>query len=583
METEMNTVTNSSNMESRTLPVGHLGLISTFFNEFGIIQLVDRIIPKEREHKVTHGESLLALMLVGFSFYRRALYTVNEEMKSLPLSLLFGRNIDYTDFNDDVLGRLFEAINDYGPTEFFTQVVSHISNIEPDLIKSNVYHADTTNFTLYGDYNEPNENNNFRVTYGHPKDGRDRFKIFTLFLLSNPNGVPVFMEELSGNSSDNKVIAANVRAAMKTMYKNIQNHRNLYFVSDAAFYSKENIQDFGANFITRVPVSIKIASELIASDTVEMKKIEGDDRYSWDMITSDYGEVNQHWFLISSTEMQKLKERTFNKRLNKLMTAGKKDLKSISKQPFACEEDARREAARWSSKHELIVLANVGIEERETIAKGKPGRPKNDEPRQKQYFITGEVELDEEAVQSERLKLGRFILATNDLEATAEEVLKLYKEQGMVEKDFRFLKGNDFRIKEVLLKSTRRIQGFCCFMALMLLVYSLLELKLRNGLKKNNECLLNKSRKPYLKPTLLHAIKEFKYFYPSISFNDSLSHIKVNFPINDRPNEYIRRVLRALGEPYLKFYSFKSDFLSDTDNRIFANYIYNNFEMEIDN
>jgi transposase len=143
------------------------------------------------------------------------------------------------------------------------------------------------------------ENHDFRIVHGHPKDGRNRFKLFSLFLLSNAHGIPVFMKELPGNCSDNKELVANVKKAMEAIRRNIQRDRNLYFIADAAFYCKENIQDFGAFFITRVPATIKAAMELIASDNVDMKPIEGDNRYSWYMIPSDYGDVKQSWFLFS--------------------------------------------------------------------------------------------------------------------------------------------------------------------------------------------------------------------------------------------------------------------------------------------
>jgi hypothetical protein len=152
METEMSTVNENGNLETRWVPVGALGLIVTFFKHYGISQFVDQLLPKDREHNVTNGECLLSLMLVGFSFFRRALYTVNDEMKQFPLFYFFGRDIDYSDFNDDVLGRFFEAICDFGPSEFFVRVVDHIYSLESDLIESSIYHADITNFSVFGEY-----------------------------------------------------------------------------------------------------------------------------------------------------------------------------------------------------------------------------------------------------------------------------------------------------------------------------------------------------------------------------------------------------------------------------------------------
>jgi transposase len=578
METEMISKNENCNLETRWIPIGTLGLIVTFFKQYGISQFVDQILPKDNEHNVTHGECLLSMMLVALAFFYRPLYTVNEVMKHIPLFYFFGRDIDYSDFNDDVFGSFFEAICDYGSSEFFVKVVDHIHSLESDLIESTIYRASIAKFSVFSEYNRTDEDHALRIVYEQPKDEHNRFKLFSLFLLSNADGIPVFMKELPGNCSDNKEFVANVRKAMKDIGKKIQLNQNLYFIGDTEFYCKENIQDFGAFFITRVPATLKTAMELIDSDNVDMKPVEGDDRYLWYMLPSDYGEVKQSWFLFSSSEMLKRREKTFSKKLSKVMEDGEKDFKVLSQQPFTSVEDARREASRWAKKHELLKLSAMEIEEKEIRASVKPGRSKKDEPLIKQYFITGKVKFDDVVVEKERLKLGLFILATNDTTLAAEEVLKFYKQQNIVENDFRFLKGNNFHFSKILLKNTSRIQGFYSFMSLLLLIYSTLDLKLRKGLKQNGEFLVNKINKNYLNPTLLHAFQEFKYFGALVSFNCSLTKTRLYFPFSDPANEYMKIILRALGEPYEKFYSFDSGIMSNLDGQMLAKFIKRRFK-----
>ena len=55
-------------------------------------------------------------------------------------------------------------------------------------------------------------------------------------------------------------------------------------------------------------------------------------------------------------------------------------------------------------------------------------------------------------VEQRRQKLGRFVLATNDRELSPDDLLKNYKEQGTVERGFRFLKDPSFRVAEIYLK-----------------------------------------------------------------------------------------------------------------------------------
>ena len=58
------------------------------------------------------------------------------------------------------------------------------------------------------------------------------------------------------------------------------------------------------------------------------------------------------------------------------------------------------------------------------------------------YQVKGQIETREEVIESEKIKAGRFILATNVLdknELSDEQVLEEYKAQQSNERGFRFL------------------------------------------------------------------------------------------------------------------------------------------------
>ena len=63
-----------TDVELETSFYGHLGLISEYFNELGLRELLDSLMPKTGAHKVTHGDAVLAFVLNGLSFRRRQLY-----------------------------------------------------------------------------------------------------------------------------------------------------------------------------------------------------------------------------------------------------------------------------------------------------------------------------------------------------------------------------------------------------------------------------------------------------------------------------------------------------------------------------
>ena len=72
---------------------GHLGLIAEYFNELELRTFFDSLMPKKRAHKVTHGDAILAFVLNGLSFQRRQLYLFPQFFENLPVSRLFGKDL----------------------------------------------------------------------------------------------------------------------------------------------------------------------------------------------------------------------------------------------------------------------------------------------------------------------------------------------------------------------------------------------------------------------------------------------------------------------------------------------------------
>ena len=99
------------------------------------------------------------------------------------------------------------------------------------------------------------------------------------------------------------------------------------------------------------------------------------------------------------------------------------------------------------------------------------------------YRLKADLQLNDLVVEKERKKLSYFIIATNDLGLEPGQLLEYYKEQGTVERGFRFLKDKQFHVSDVYLKKNERIEALAMIMVLCLLVYTLLEKTLRDRLK----------------------------------------------------------------------------------------------------
>lgn len=108
-------------------------------------------------------------------------------------------------------------------------------------------------------------------------------------------------------------------------------------------------------------------------------------------------------------------------------------------------------------------------------------------------------------INTEMERLGRFILATNELDSNvlpAEEILSQYKSQTHVERGFRFLKSDEFELDHVFLKNPGRIGALMMLMTLCLVVYNFAQYRLRKTLEHENVVVPNQLGKPIKNPTL---------------------------------------------------------------------------------
>ena len=177
-----------------------------------------------------------------------------------------------------------------------------------------------------------------------------------------------------------------------------------------------------------------------------------DPRYKCFSTTSNYGDISQKWVVYQSKPMQERMEKTFEKRLEKENRQAERSLAKLRRREFACEADARKEAEIWIAEHPFHIFKDLSVKSVVRRAEKKRGRPKNGEKLLEVHLIESQIEFDYDKVSKEKSKLGRFILASNDLNIDPDTILSYYKGQQAVEQGFRFLKDKSFRVAEVYLK-----------------------------------------------------------------------------------------------------------------------------------
>ena len=121
----------------------HFGLVAGVFDQLGISEVIDNCLPKSRHHKLSHSQVLKAMVLNGLGFVGQRLYLFPSFFENLPVDKLLGEGIVAADLNDDVLGRTFDAIYKYDPTNLFNEIVLKVMDrVDFD---TKLLHADTAN------------------------------------------------------------------------------------------------------------------------------------------------------------------------------------------------------------------------------------------------------------------------------------------------------------------------------------------------------------------------------------------------------------------------------------------------------
>jgi transposase len=526
-------------MQADIRDLDHYGIISGLFKELGLCKVIDDLMPKSRVCNVTHGQTVLAMVINGLGFTERRLYMFPDFFANLPTERLLGDGVLPEHLNEYALGETLDKIYDFGATELFKEIALKVMQLLP--LGHEMLHVDTTNFSLYGDFEgAEGGDGTIEITYGHPKDGRWDLKRFVLSLVCNQLGIPLFMKAYSGNASDRNTLVETVKNVQDAML----NGEKVYSVADSALYSKDNINELKKRgyWITRVPATLSTAAEFLKAD-LELTAHPEDPRYSYCEREVTYGGITQKWVLWHSAEMQAKKEATYAKQLEKDLAKVLKAFQKLQAKDFFCEKDALEAAREFMAAQKLFRFSELeAVPESKRLSK-KRGRPTADEAMTTVYRIEAVIELDDAAVRDAASKLGRFILASNDLELAPETMLGYYKKQSNVEQGFRFMKDKSFRVAEVYIKKPERIEALSMIMVLCLMIYSIGEWRIRTRLEETGETVPDQKKKPTQNPTmkwifhLFRGIREANFTLPDGSVQSGLANM----------SDMQRRILQLIG------------------------------------
>jgi transposase len=546
----------SQEAEYQTERLDHLGIVAGVCQEAGIAEWLDKQAGASRR-SVSIGKATVAMVLNGLGFSNRQLYLVPQYFENKPVEHLLGEGITADMLNDDCLGRTLDWLYEHDVTTLFAGLALQARRRFG--IQAQHLHIDTTSFSVSGDYatKEEGEPVALAITYGYSRDHREDLKQWMCALATTHDGdVPIFLRPLNGNSSDKEHLSAAVKEVMTQLREQLpEEQEERIAIFDSGGYSQANMKSYNDAsiwWISRVPetsTTAKTALEEVGEPWQPLSDGSGD----YVVRTMDLPQGKERWVIVRTHAQVQATKEQMEKQGKKTQQEWEKRLWHLSKQAFACENDAQQAWEKALKGKPSWLMATFTLKEQKQYQhRGRP--PKEATPDQTVWYLIPTLEMDQQEVERVASKKAAFIVATNILDAqrlSPEQVISTYKEQGGVERGFRFLKDPVFLASSVFVKKPERVIALSFVMVLCLLVYRLAEHLLRRQLVATEQTLPNQVNKPTNRPTMRWMFQCFEGI--------DLLHIRSGSRWHTQVlglKALHQRVLRLLGPAYSQFYFF---------------------------
>ena len=560
-----------------TVRLDHLGLVAQMADDIFLSETIDKLVGEvDSREIISTGQAVQAMCINCLGFTTRALHLTPQFFKTRDVKFLIGKNkgranvvLKPEHLNEHKLGRALDSIAEVGADKFFMSIA--LTAFKSQNVKVPTLHLDTTTHSVYSLYEPKNspllDENKVKeevpceilITHGYSKDHRKDCKQFVQELLVSSDGdVPLMFKAHSGNKADVAIFEERLKILKQQFIAN-KNEDLIpkFIVGDCKFYSEEtlkNCQTDSINWITRVPDNILEAKKCFKDSNQTNQWIEhtydADKKIKYQVFNIEKYGIKQRFIVVKTDYSEKRSEKTEQRRFEKEKKSLESLQKKFEKEKFSCAADL--EATIHKKFAKLVYFSLKSFTTNEIQIHEKKGRPALDSKTIKIYSAKDLVFEEKENIKTQRANENScFIIGTTNFELPAEEIVQIYrKDQQGVERSFRFLKDPSYFADAFFLKSPKRIEALLCVMTISLLLYSLLQRKVRLKLKEEKKFVPNQKKKAYQQPTMrwinmnfegvdvtkIHVGKEIKYYFHRI-------------------DKFIETVLEVLGTQYQKRYS----------------------------
>ncbi len=499
---------------------GPAPMISAVCRDIGLTRTIDRMVAWDEKQCTLSPGLRVEAMIINALTRRCPLYRMDHFFHDVDVAKLFGPAVTPRQLNDDAMGRALDKVAEANAKEVYATVA--LQAVCRENISLEILHADTTSVSVQGAYEDNTADDDVWLTYGHSKDKRPDLKQFMYGLLVTSERVPAGAEVLSGNTSDKTWNQRMIRQLRERLGQT----RGLVYVADSSLVCSSNLktlQEQGIHFISRMPATFSLADQLRDRawerdqwhplGTLSQRK--GAAIYRMQACEEVLKGESYRFVVVHSSHLDGRKARSIERRLQRLEQEGDKALHTLATREFACEPDAHEAWRSFLSRHAQDFFDFTYTVKRHTRRKSRsaPGRPPKDfvPETETAFSLTPVRTRNEPAIEEWKARASCFVLMTNlpqDARWTDEAIVREYKEQSVVEQHFAFIK-NPKIVGPMYVKNPARVQALAYVLLMAVLVYSILERRVRRALKESGIPLEVYDRRTSLKPTGRSILEHF--------------------------------------------------------------------------
>lgn len=496
--------------------VQFLPIVKEYARRINLVETINQMVDTEMD--LQPGPVVLGMVLDTLSG-RSPLYRLKDFLEEKDIELLLGNAVSLDQFTDHNIGRALDKIFETGTQKIFGQLSQNAVN--GFQIKPTGAHYDTTSVTVYGDYAMTDEP--FEITYGHSKDKRQDLKQFLVEMLCVDRNIPLFGGTRDGNASDKTLNNELLTTISKHMASHGLKENAFVYVADSAFVTENNLEKAGTKtkFISRLPATYNECTRAvrdavqadkwidigILAETQDTQKRPAAHYKAFETTVTLYGATLRAIVIHSSAH-----DKRRHKKIERLLSKNKKELEQqiqkVLAQPYYCDADARAAAEKLSTlpKRTDLFTLSASVEKVPKYPRGRPKMGDKRTPERFEYRIEPFLEEDKKKIQTLREEAGCFVLLSNLIshsekaEWSAEDLLRLYKNQSGIEQNFGFLK-DPVIINSVFLKKNSRIEVLGMILLISLLIWRLIERAMRLYIEENKTTMTGWVKRRTKRPT----------------------------------------------------------------------------------